>query len=514
MTPPTVSFPPAVFANRYISLDQLRHSGLPLEETTYLALGGGLGSFAWVDHLRICGARPDQIMAIGVEEKPYGRYRRLCRHSQIPPQARIRSDSGATIDNIWGWPGYGLREMWRAGRQGKVGHAARIAWQLFSEPSLAAVYTPRSGDVYDAIDREAQRIGWPRIWRFGRIRAIRKSNDGRYVVAYSQSRPGTDGRHRLVVAPYLHLATGYPGIRFLPDLQAYRAHTGDFQCVVNAYENHNHVYRQLQVQGGQVLLRGRGIVASRILQRLCDVRRHNPHVTVLHLVRSPKEKGARYGLARRHVEHHWEMQPFNWPKGAFSGDLRAVLERADDEKRDRLLATWGGTTTAGRRAWRQSVSRGLREGWYRICFGEAQRVQGDGNGRLLTTIRENGRAAATYLRSDFIIDATGLNARIDHNPLLADLLAHYRLPRNPRGNLAVANDFEVVAMRNGPGRLYAAGIITWGGPLAPADSFLGLQYAAQCAVDSLAALRAPGLYRLNGLRSAAQWLRWALGAVP
>ncbi len=46
---------------------------------------------------------------------------------------------------------------------------------------------------------------------------------------------------------------------------------GDFHSVVNAYENHEQVYDHLRKHGGLVLVRGRGIVASRILQRCCDI---------------------------------------------------------------------------------------------------------------------------------------------------------------------------------------------------------------------------------------------------
>ncbi len=38
-------------------------------------------------------------------------------------------------------------------------------------------------------------------------------------------------------ARYVHIATGYPAIQFLPDLQAYRDRTQDTKSVVNAYDN-------------------------------------------------------------------------------------------------------------------------------------------------------------------------------------------------------------------------------------------------------------------------------------
>jgi hypothetical protein len=62
--------------------------------------------------------------------------------------------------------------------------------------------------------------------------------------------------------------------------------------------------------------------------------------------------------------------------------------------------------------------------------------------------------------------------------------------------------------------MYAAGAITLGGPYAAVDSFLGLQYAALCAVDSLAATKAPGMHGLNGLSSLWQWLKWVANQSP
>ncbi|MDP9371230.1 MAG: FHA domain-containing protein, partial [Chloroflexota bacterium] len=342
------SWPPPFFREGVVPIAALASAGLPVEETTYLAVGGGLGSFVWVDHLAVYGADPRGIVAIGLEEKPYGRYARLCRQSQIPDHERLRSNSDSCPDNIWGWPGYAVREVGSSLVHGDFGNAAKRTWQIFGEPTLAETYTPRAGDVFRSIDREAARIGWPRIWRFGRVRAIRCTDDGRYVVAYSQSAPQQPGLHRLILARYVHVAVGYPGIRLLPDLQEYRERTGDFETVVNAYEDHEQVYQHLLKHGGVALVRGRGIVASRIIQRLNELRARNPRIGILHLMRSPVAKGHRYERAEREVQNHWEFQPFNWPKATWGGELRFELERADDGRRDLLLNEWGGTTTARR----------------------------------------------------------------------------------------------------------------------------------------------------------------------
>jgi pSer/pThr/pTyr-binding forkhead associated (FHA) protein len=518
-TPPPAplaeDFPPAFFRQPIVSLADIQRSGIPMTETTYLSVGGGLGSFAWVDHLLVYGVPASQIVSIGLEAKPYARYARLCEYSQIPLHERLRSNSESCPDNLWGWPSYGLREIWHSLGRGQIGNALGVGWQVFGEPVVAQTYTPRAGDVFKSIDREAARIGWGQIWRYGRAKAIRKIDDGRYVVAFTQAGERPEQRNQLILARYVHIAVGYPGIQFLADLQKYRDSTKDFQGVVNAYEEHEHIYQHLLKQGGAVLVRGRGIVASRVIQRLYEVRAQNPNVRILHLMRSPILTGHRFGRARRRVEHHWDFQPFNWPKACWGGTLRNKLEQAPDQEREQFLNDWGGTTTAARKDWRHIVKTGLREGWYQIGFGNVKRVERTQNGQLATIIHSGNPAQPeTWLVADFIIDCTGLEATIDSNSFLRDMVNHYQLGRNPKGRLRVTNDFEVVGMDHGAGRVFASGAMTLGGPFAAVDSFLGLQYAALRMVDTLAALRAPGLRRLGPIRSFAQWTRWVRGVRP
>lgn len=511
---PAGQFPPAEFAEKRVPVRALA-AAFDLEETTYLALGGGLGSFVWVDHLLIFGADPAQVMSIGLEPVPYARYARLCRNSQIPLRERLRSNSDSCPDNIWGWPGYAVREIWGSLKKFELAAAFRTAWSIFNEPVLGPVYTPRAGDVFSSLDREAGRIGWDRIFRYGRIKAIRKTDDGRYAVAYSQTSEETGQVNRIVLARFLHLAMGYPGVRFLPDLQAFREEKRDFERVINAYEEHEHVYDDLKTDGGVVLIRGRGIVASRIIQRLYELRATQSNIHILHLMRTPVSSGSRYGRSRRAVDNHWEFQPFNWPKACWGGELREVLERAGPEQRKDLYEAWGGTTTASRRDWIEITSTGLREGWYQIRFGDVDRVEGGEDGRLVTTIQARGSVSEeTNLLADYILDCTGLEADLSASPVLQDLVTHHGLSRNIRGRLDVANDFEVRGMENERGRVYASGAMTLGGPYAPVDSFLGLQYAAQRSVYALCERRAPGLAALNPFSSFGQWLRWARGVAP
>ncbi|MCP5099831.1 MAG: FHA domain-containing protein [Chloroflexi bacterium] len=511
---PAPVFPPPEFNHPVVSLAALapKHN---IETTTYLSIGGGIGSFIWADHLRIFGVPASDIVSIGFEMKPYDRYRRLCKNSQIPDHERLRSNSDSCPDNIWGWPGYGVREMWGSMRGGNLTNVAKTGWKLFNEP-LVETYTPKSGDVYDSMDREAERIGWAEMWRRGRVRAIRKTDDGRYIVAYTHMPQDGAKQHRLIVANYVHLAVGYPGVRFLPDLQAYREKTGDFTRVVNAYELHEHVYQTLAQQGGVILIRGRGIVASRIIQRIYELRQTtNQPIQVLHLMRVPNDMGNRYGQAQRQVNNHWEFQPFNWPKAAWGGDLRHVLADASTQTQHQLYQTWGGTTTADRVDWRDMVSEGVKDGWYKIQFGKVEDVVQLQNGRLSLTLQTNNTiSSTTTLSANYIIDATGLESNVKANALLNDLITAYDLPLNGQGRFNVTSQFEIEPMRQRNGRLFASGVITLGSHYAPVDSFLGLQFAALQSVDYLSQLNAPSVRHINGMRSVAQWTRWAIGATP
>ncbi len=504
------AFPPPSFQLQKITVQDLYASGLPVYESTYATVGAGLGSFIWVNLLRIYGVDADKIVALGLEPKPYARYQRLCLNSQIPTHERLRSNSDSCPDNIWGWPSYAIREAWHDLTHGRADTALKYLWQVFAEPTLAETYTPRSGNVFASIDRETKRIGWERIYQYGRILSIRQTTDGRYAIAVSQGQ----GKHCFWLSQYVHLSPGYAAIQFLPDLQEYRISTGDFSSVVNAYEEHEHVYNYLEKNGGTLMIRGRGIVASRIVQRIYEARRRNPKISLLHLMRSPKPKGNKYGSAQRQVENHYEFQPFNWPKACWGGDLRAELEAADPRRRQELLADWGGTTTADRGDWKRIVQEGIDQGWYQIAFGEVERVEQTAEKRTITYIHERGFKGQIKLEADFIVDATGLDAKVKVNPLFADLVDHYQLPINGLGRLTVTNDFELAEMRNDRGRIYAAGAPTLGGPYAAVDSFLGLEYAAIVAVDHLTASRAPQLKYLNGLRSLWQWFKWVFNKPP
>jgi pSer/pThr/pTyr-binding forkhead associated (FHA) protein len=511
---PVNSCLPPIFRQGEIDPQAIHATGLPVEEVEYTTIGGGLGSFIWVDLLRVGGVSAEQVRVLGMEQQPYGRYQQLCLNAQIVPQERLRSPADACPDNLWGFPNYATLEAMRGIAKGKLKSSLGHLWQVFAEPTLANTYTPKSGDVIAAIDREAARISWRKMIRTAHVQAIRKTTDGRYAIVYTCQQP-TD--YACTIARYVHIATGYPALEFLPDLQAYRDRTQDFKTVVNAYESHEHIYEHLATYGGTVLLRGTGIVAARILQKLYTIRRSNNRVEirVIQLLRSAKTEGNKYGLADRKVEHNYEFQPFNWPKSAWGGQYKSTLEKATLEQRQHLLADWGGVTTMNRPDWRKIITGGINKGWYQIVYGEVQHVlpRASSSGTI-TTVRESGVKGEINLESDFIIDATAVDAPIMASPLLQDLVQQYNLPINQLGRLTVTPDFELLEMANQTGKIYASGSITLGNYYAPVDSFLGLQYAAFQMLQDLLARNAIELKPLVLARSLTQWWKWINNRSP
>ncbi len=523
------TFPGRLFDQRQVPFKEIQSSGRMTQEIEYLAIGGGNGSFAWVDHLRIFGVDKKNIRVIGIADNksPYSKYGRLCRNSQIPDHERIRSNSISTPDNLWGFPGYASRETVRDLARGQL-VGLKYVFQVFGEPTVSETYTPRLIDVFQSLDREAKRINWDEMWLAGRVIAIRKTDDERYVIAYrasseSEANNNSPDRDRFIVARYLHIATGYPASNFLDDLQKFRREHPQSTAVVNCYEPHEEVYRTLEQKGGTVLIRGRGIVASRIIQRVYEARQKNPNIQILHLIRNPVTEGSKWDLSQREVYNDTEHQAFNWPKSCWGGTYLRELDAATPEERSKMMASWGGTTTAYRDDWLDIISTGKKEGWFKVFYGNVEGMSERGS-RVVTRLQGKANYQESLeLVADYIIDCTGLISKIDETPLIADIIKTYDVGRNrvtgkgAEARLAginVSSSFEIPAMQNGRGHVFASGVVTFAGPHAAVDSFLGLQYAALRSVDHLARLRAPGVSKFGPLRSSYQWLKWCANASP
>lgn len=379
----------------------LSGAGIPVVDSHIVSVGGGLGSFALVDFLRIAGVATSRISVLSGQSAPHEIFAALLRASQLGPEDRLRSDSSSRINNIWGWPGY---------------------------------------------------------------------------------------------------------------LLDFRARHGGSRRVVNGYEPHDDVYEHLVRSPGRVVLRGAGITASRLLERLIHDRDQlGAQTEILHLFRNYVRGPSGPLWFRRRGGNGFAYQPFNFPKAAGGGQLRQRMLSLSGDERARLIKSMGGTTTAWRRGWQRQLARGRREGWYRAQAGVVTNIRLNRHGKLSLTL---SRAEDSDCRvdADFLIDATGLEDCIERHALFADLLECSGASLNPLGRLDVEPSFEVRGTRSGAGRMYASGAATLGGALAPVDSFWGLTHAAVeiCDdLDSLGACEFPG-----ALRSITQWWRWVRNQRP
>ncbi|WP_018502048.1 FAD/NAD(P)-binding protein [Parafrankia discariae] len=481
----------------------LADAGIPVHDTPLVTVGGGIGSFVLVDYLRIAGVPTSAIRVLSNIDTPWQTYRYLTRVSQIPDHERIRSDSSSTPDNIWAFPSYAVREAFAArDLRGFV----KPLWHVATEPLLSDYFTPRIRMVFDGLAREAARISYPEMLVSGQVRMVRRRAGGGYLTVLTPPAGRSATKRVAYRSRYVHLGVGYPGLKFLPDLQEYRSRYGDVRRVVNAYEPHEHVYDELIRHPATVVVRGAGIVASRILDRLITDRdRHGARTHIVHLFRTyVRGSHGPSVFMRRRGGDGWAYQGFNYPKSVWGGQLKARMRTLEGDERRALYDTIGGTNTPRRRRWQAQLARGRHEGWYVTRVGEVQRLTPGPDGTVVTRVRTAD--GMLEVPAAYVIDATGLVADIREHRVLADLLDHSGAGHNPLGRLDVERTFEVRGTRNGPGRLYASGAATLGGYFPGVDTFLGLQIAAQEICDDLAA---EGFVpRIGVARSVSQWMRW------
>jgi hypothetical protein len=490
--------------------EMLSHAGIPVHDSPFVTVGGGIGSFVMVDFLRVYGMPSTDIKVLTQIDYPWQTYEYLTRCSQIPERERIRSDSASMPDCLWGFPSYALREAWAAKTLAPM-------WNVLTEPILCNYWTPRAGTVFRGLKKEADRISYWDMMHKGRVRMARRRHGGGYFTILSPPE-GTSPTQRVALrSRVVHLAIGYPGLKFLPDLQEFRqSYPQSASRVVNAYEPHEHVYDDFNRRPGTVLIRGGGIVASRILQRLIDDReRLGSQTRIFHLFRTYIDKPHGPNLFnRRDGANGWAYQGFNYPKSAWGGQLWKKMRTLEGEERAALYHVIGGTNTPHRKSWEAQQGRGRAEGWYRTIVGEVRdAVPGDGT--VITHVhdpKQGPGAPVSEITANYVIDCTGLEADIAEHRVLADLLKHSGAGHNPLGRLDVERTFEVRGTRSEPGRMYAVGTSTLGGYFPGVDTFLGLQLAAREVADDMASIGM--LPKMGSARSLSQWLRWAQGKQP
>ena len=479
----------------------LAAAGIPIIDVPFVTIGGGMGSFVTVDYLRIAGVPADQIRVLTNIAFPWQTYEYLTRVSQIPDNSRIRSDSSSRPDNIWGFPSYALQEAWQ---QKTLAHI----WHVLTEPLFADYWTPLRTTVFNSLGRESKRIGYDKLLARGAVRMVRRRFGGGYFTLLTPDE-GTSRTKRVAYrSRFVHVAIGYPGLRYLPDLQDYRERHQDYERVVAAYEPHEHVYETLKNRPGTVVIRGGGIVASRVLQRLFDDRTNNKLPTnIIHIFRTYIDgKHGPHPWMRRKGDHGWAYQGFNYPKSVWGGQLKAKMRKLEGDARAKEYDLMGGTNTPYRRAWQKAMADGRAGGYYHDMQGVVDKVEPTADGKVVSYVKSRGKDQIQRIEADFIIDCTGLEADIAEHRVLADLLKNGGAGRNPKGRLEVERHFEVKGTANGDGVLYASGAATLGGYFPGVDTFLGLQIAAQEITDDLA--RRGFVKKLGPVRSTIQWFKW------
>src|SRR5258708_29127277 len=197
--------------------EMVRAAGIPVTDVPFVTIGGGIGSFVTVDYLRVAGVQTDRMAVLSNLDFPWQTYEYLTRVSQIPKPERIRSDSASRPDNLWGFPSYALSEA--------IGDRTLAPlWQVLIEPIFADYYTPKAGRVFAGLERETKRIDYPKMLVKGQVRMIRKRRGGGYFIILTPMVGSTPTKRLAYRAEFIHLAVGYPGLRFLPELQAFRTH--------------------------------------------------------------------------------------------------------------------------------------------------------------------------------------------------------------------------------------------------------------------------------------------------
>nr|BFE80067.1 hypothetical protein GCM10020093_026680 [Planobispora longispora] len=366
------------------------------------------------------------------------------------------------------------------------------------------------GTVFANLEREAKRIRYWDMLVKGQVRMVRKRAGGGYFTVVTPPEGAAPTKRIVFRSRFVHLAIGYPGLKFLPDLQEFRTKYSDYQHVVNAYEPHEQVYEFLKTRPGTVVIRGGGIVASRVLQRLFDDReKYGLKTQIIHIFRTfITGSHGPHIWARRKGGDGWAYQGFNYPKSVWGGQLKAQMRKLEGAERAAKYKEMGAPTPPSGGAGRSRCAPGARAATTTRC-------------RARWIGWSPPRRPPGQLRAQQRRDHPRAGRRLHHR-LHGPGGGHRRAPRlrrpaavrrslpQPGRRLEVERHFEVKGTASGDGALYASGSATLGGYFPGVDTFLGLQIAAQEIADDLAGR---GFVRKMGpLRSTSQWFKWVFNS--
>ena len=207
--------------------DMVARAGIPVVDVPFVTVGGGIGSFVTVDYLRIAGrADLEQIRVLSNIDHPWQTYEYLTRVSQIP---RGRADPVRLV--VAAGQHLGLPVVRAERGAGREAHRPP-AVHVLVEPIFADYWTPagRPG-VRSTWSARPTASRYPDMLVKGVVRMVRRRAGRRLLHASSPRPSGTSPTKRIAFrSRFVHLAVGYPGLRFLPDLQALSHEHSDYHA--------------------------------------------------------------------------------------------------------------------------------------------------------------------------------------------------------------------------------------------------------------------------------------------